>query len=102
MKIIIARIPYMDYEVGDVVDLGEEKNASMVELQRAVWVEEEEKKKPTRKATKTTTQTQSDVTEEDSEKPEGETQEIEAKTTPARGPDGKFISKEETEEPKKK
>ncbi len=66
MKIKLIRHPYGDYEVGEVVDLGEEKNKSMVSIGRAVWVEEEVKKKP------------------------------------ARGPDGKFISVKETEEPKKK
>ena len=65
MKIKLVRYPYRDYKVGEIVDLGEEKNKSMVSIGRAVWVEEEVKKKP------------------------------------ARGPDGKFISKKETEEPKK-
>ncbi len=67
MKIKLVRYPYKDYEVGEIVDLGEEKNTSMVSIGRAVWVEEAEVKKK-----------------------------------PARGPDGKFISKKETEEPKKK
>ena len=77
MKIKIVRIPYMDYEVGEVVDFGEEKNKSLVDFQRAVWVEEE-KKKPTKKATKTTTQTEDGASEE---------------TSPARGEDGRFVSK---------
>jgi len=77
MKIKIVRIPYMDYEVGEVVDFGEEKNKSLVEnFQRAVWVEEEEKKKPVKKTTKTAAKTEE---EEDS--------------PPARGADGRFVSK---------
>ena len=98
MKIKLVRHPYGDYEVGEVVDLGEEKNKSMVELQRAVWVEEEEKKKrtPKKTATKTTTQTQEEVVEE--EEPTGETEEVEEKKAPARGSDGKFISTKDTEE----
>ncbi len=79
MKIIIVRYPYMDYEVGEVVDLGEELNKSLVELQRAVWAKEEEKKKKlTKKTTKTTTQTEDDASKED---------------PPARGEDGRFVSK---------
>jgi hypothetical protein len=90
MKIKLVKFPYEDYEVGEVIDLGEEKNASLVEFQRAVWVEEEEKKKtPKKKVPKTTTLTEDSTSEEDAPL--------------ARGADGRFVSKkEETEEPKKK
>ncbi|MBU0572690.1 hypothetical protein KKH23_02910 [Patescibacteria group bacterium] len=106
MKIKLISYPYKDYEVGEIVDLGEDKNRSMVSLQRAVWVEEEEKKKrtPKKTVTKTATQTQDDVIEEE-EKPAKETEEVEETKKPTRGPDGKFVSKEETEnteKPKKK
>jgi|GEM_PF-6947626 len=37
MEIILINYPYKDYEVGDVVDLGEKKNESMVAMGRAVW-----------------------------------------------------------------
>lgn len=37
MKIRLVKYSYKDYKPGDVVDLGDEKNESMVELQRAVW-----------------------------------------------------------------
>jgi len=89
MKIKLVKHPYMDYEIGDIVDFGEEKNASLVEFQRAVWIEEEPKKKTSKKkVTKTTTQTE-EVENEDS--------------SPTRGADGRFVSKkEETEKPKKK
>ena len=90
MKIKLVKFPYEDYEVGEIIDLGEEKNASLVEFQRAVWVEEEPKKKPTKKATKTTTQTEEDDSESED-------------SSPVRGADGRFISKKEEEEkPKKK
>ncbi len=57
MKIKLINYPYLDYEIGEIVDLGEEKNKSMVALQRAVFVEEAEKeKKPKKKTPKTTTQ----------------------------------------------
>lgn len=39
----IIKYTYKDYEVGEVVDLGEEKNTSMVSFQRAVWWDNEEK-----------------------------------------------------------
>jgi len=39
MNIKLVRFPYKDYEVDDVVDLGPEKNRSMVALGRAVWEE---------------------------------------------------------------
>jgi len=93
MKIKIVRFPYMDYEVGDVVDLGEEQNRSLVEdFQRAVWVEKEKKKKPRKKAVKTTTQVEDDESESED-------------SSPVRGADGRFVSKkkeEETEKPKKR
>ena len=90
MKIRLIRYPYKDYEIGEIIDLGEEKNKSMVSLQRAVWFEEEKKKpRAKKKAAATTTQAKDDVVEEKEGKP-------------ARGPDGKFVSKKETEEPKKK
>ncbi|MFH1536182.1 MAG: hypothetical protein ABIC96_03905 [Patescibacteria group bacterium] len=44
-KIILTNYPYQKYEIGDIVDLGEEKNASMVSLGRAVWAEEDNKSK---------------------------------------------------------
>ena len=78
----------MDYEVGEIIDLGEEQNRSLVEdFQRAVWVEEG-KKKSTKKVTKATAQVEDDTSEgEDS--------------SPTRGTDGRFVSKEEgTEGPK--
>jgi len=34
----LKNFPYKEHEVGDVVDLGEEKNRSMVDLGRAVFV----------------------------------------------------------------
>lgn len=37
MKIKLIRYPYKDFETGEIVDLGEDKNKSMVSLQRAVW-----------------------------------------------------------------
>jgi len=45
MKIKLVRHPYQDHKIGDVIDLGEEKNKSLVEFQRAVWVEEGKSKK---------------------------------------------------------
>jgi hypothetical protein len=93
MEIKLIKYPYKDYEVGEIIDLGDEKNSSMVSIGRAVWVEEEKKK-----TTKTTTQTQDDTTEAETESPE----ETETKKAPARGPDGKFVSTKDAEEPKKK
>lgn len=54
MKIKLKKYPYKDYEAGEVVDLGEEKNASMVRMGRAVFVAEEApvKKKKTKKKSK--------------------------------------------------
>lgn len=54
MKIILINYPYKDHEIGDVLDLGEEKNKSMVSMHRAVWAEEPEKlkKKKVEEATK--------------------------------------------------
>lgn len=37
MKIKLINHPYKEYGVGEVVDLGEEKNKSMVSIGRAVW-----------------------------------------------------------------
>lgn len=90
MKIKIVKFPYMDYEVGEIIDLGEEQNRSLVEdFQRAVWVEEG-KKKSTKKVTKVTAQVEDDTSESED-------------SPLVRGPDGRFVSKEEkTEEPKKK
>jgi hypothetical protein len=44
MKIKIVKFPYKEFQVGEVIDLGEEKNRSMVNLQRAVWVGENNSK----------------------------------------------------------
>lgn len=44
-QIKLIRFPYKNFEVGEIVDLGEEKNKSMVALQRAVWYDEGEIKK---------------------------------------------------------
>lgn len=43
MKIKLINYPYKNYEVGEICDFGEEKNASLVSLQRAVWAEENKK-----------------------------------------------------------
>ena len=90
MKIKIIRVPYGDCEVGEIIDLGEEQNRSLVEdFQRAVWVEEEEKK-PRKKVVKTTTQVEDDESESED-------------SSPVRGADGRFVSKEEeVEKPKKR
>lgn len=50
MEIILVNYPYGDFEVGEVIDLGEKKNESMVSKGRAVWFEEVEK--PKKKITK--------------------------------------------------
>ncbi len=44
MKIKLTNYPYDKYTIGDICDFGEEKNASLVSFQRAVWVEEKFKK----------------------------------------------------------
>jgi len=41
MKIILVNYPYGEYEIGTVVDFGEAKNKSLVEMQRAVWAKNE-------------------------------------------------------------
>ena len=38
-KIQLIEYSYQDHQVGDVVDLGEIKNTSMVGLGRAVWID---------------------------------------------------------------
>ncbi len=40
MKIKLTNYPYQDQNVGDVCDFGEDKNKSLVALQRAVWYKE--------------------------------------------------------------
>lgn len=77
MKIKLTNYPYGDHNVGDICDFGQEKNTSLVSMQRAVWFEppnplsklftpppptpdttdkpepeEEEKPQPTKKKTK--------------------------------------------------
>lgn len=47
MKIKLIHYPYYKHEVGDIVDLGEEINNSLVSLERAVFVEGNQK--PTKK-----------------------------------------------------
>lgn len=44
MKIKLVRHPYEDYKVGEIIDLGEEKNKSMVEFQRAVYATDDDLK----------------------------------------------------------
>ena len=39
MKIKLIHFPYYDHSVGEIVDFGEEINASLVSFNRAVWVE---------------------------------------------------------------
>ena len=72
-------MPYMEHEIGEIIDFGDEKNQSLVDFQRAVWVKEE-KKKPTKKTTKTTTKTEDGASESKED-------------LPARGEDGRFVSK---------
>lgn len=43
MKIKLINYPYGSYKVGEICDFGEEKNASLVSFQRAVWAEEGKK-----------------------------------------------------------
>ena len=92
MKIKIVRFPYMGHEVGEIIDLGEEQNRSLVEdFQRAVWVEKENKK-PGKKVAKAIAQAKDDESESED-------------SSPVRGADGRFVSKkkeEETEKPKKR
>ncbi|KKR71718.1 MAG: hypothetical protein UU16_C0055G0004 [Candidatus Woesebacteria bacterium GW2011_GWA2_40_7] len=39
MKIKIIHYPYYKHKIGDLVDLGEELNKSLVSFDRAVWIE---------------------------------------------------------------
>lgn len=39
MKIKLIHYPYGKYKVGEIVDLGEELNKSLVSFERAVWLE---------------------------------------------------------------
>jgi len=39
MKIKIIHYPYYDHKIGDIVDLGDELNKSLVSFDRAVWIE---------------------------------------------------------------
>ena len=41
MKIKIIHFPYYKHEIGEIVDLGEELNKSLVSFDRAVWIEPE-------------------------------------------------------------
>lgn len=38
MKIKLINYPYQNFQIGDICDLGDEKNRSMVSLDRAVFV----------------------------------------------------------------
>lgn len=76
MKIKIVRFPYQDYDVGDIIDLGEEKNASLVSLQRAVYVDETPKKKK-KTSTKETTEKEETTKETTSETPTSSTEDEE-------------------------
>ena len=38
MNIKIINYPYKDHQVGDIVDLGEELNKSLISFERATWV----------------------------------------------------------------
>jgi len=40
VNIKLTNYPYKGFQVGEICDFGEEKNASLVSLQRAVWLEE--------------------------------------------------------------
>jgi len=61
-KIVLTNYPYDKYSVGDIVDLGEIKNTSLVGMGRAVWYEG-----PTK--TKTKSKSKIAVTEENSSTP---------------------------------
>ena len=39
MKIKLINYPYYGHPVGEIIDLGEELNASLVSFNRAVWIE---------------------------------------------------------------
>ena len=61
-KIIIVRYPYDEYKVGDVVDFGDEVNASLVEFQRAVWANPPEVKEVKKVEKKELTESLEEVT----------------------------------------
>lgn len=42
MKIKIIHYPYYKHQIGDVVDLGDEINTSLVSFNRAVWADNKE------------------------------------------------------------
>ena len=102
MKIKLVGFPFRDYQIGEIVDLGEEKNRSMVALGRAVFYEPPEKPKPKKPVTPKPKTTTSETKEENilkkllTNKLGQQVQEKKKKaaSTPARGPDGKFVSKE--------
>lgn len=91
----------MDYEVGEVVDFGDEKNASMVSIQRAVWFKMSKKKRATKKgiAAKTATASSSETGRATSKKlisnklAAAVQKKKKQVGTNARGSDGKFVSK---------
>jgi len=85
MNIKLVQYPYKDYKVGEVVDLGSEKNRSMVAIGRAVW-EEAPKIEPKKETV--------EVTEEK----EAESEKIET----AEPAENNKESKESTKKPKKK
>ena len=96
MKIKLIRYPYKDYELGEVVDLGIEKNESMVSIQRAVWFKRAKKKKRTAKsATASSSETSSKTSKKIiSNKLAAAVQKKKKQvSTTARGSDGKFVSK---------
>jgi len=74
MKIIIVKYPCEGYGIGDVADFGPEKNASLVELQRAVWAEPPKPKKfaEAKKPSKTEEPRTSAGTVQDEEEPQEE------------------------------
>lgn len=92
MKIRLVNYPYKEYEIGEVVDLGEKKNVSMVSIKRAVWEEEPKKKPiPKKKAVKLTEEPKEEEKAEEVNK--DETKESDG---PARDSSGKFVSKKDT------
>ncbi len=96
MKIKLIRYPYMDYELGEVVDLGEDKNASMVSIQRAVWFKRAKKKKRAAKSATTSSSETGRATSKKliSNKLAAAVQKKKKQvSTTARGSDGKFVSK---------
>lgn len=52
MKIKLINYAYKDYPVGEIVDFGEEKNKSLVSLQRAVWYDPDELERMRRESIK--------------------------------------------------